>query len=284
MRTIALKPSLVPLKPIRGRTMIGKYRVEKKVGAGGFSAVYSAFDTIEGIRVALKIPHEIYVTEELLETFKKEVRLVAKLDHRHILKLKDASMIDGRLVVVTWLGNQTLKDRLKRRVSVERAYDYGAQLISAVAYAHRNRLIHCDIKPENIILFDNDQLRLGDFGIAKVSLKTIQGSGTGTVGHIAPEQAMGRPSARSDVFSVGLIIYRMLTGYWPEYPFVWPFAGAIQLRRRGVRPEMIALIRKSLATKPNERFADAIKLEKAFLQALPRAQNSLKRKHIRSGS
>jgi serine/threonine-protein kinase len=258
--------------------MLVKYRIEKKIGNGGFSAVYAAYDTIEGIRVALKIPHEIYVTPELLESFKKEVRLVAKLDHPHILQLKDASMIDGRLVVVTLLGNQTLDDRLKKRVSLERAYDYGAQLISAVAYAHRNRLIHCDVKPENIILFEHDQLRLGDFGIAKVSLKTIQGSGTGTVGHIAPEQAMGRPSARSDVFSVGLIIYRMLTGYWPEYPFDWPFPGAIQLRRKSVHPQMIDLIRKCLAIKPKDRFADAMKLETAFSQVLLQATKSRKRK------
>jgi serine/threonine-protein kinase len=257
--------------------MLGKYRVEKKVGNGGFSTVYAAYDTIEGIRVALKIPQEIYVTDELLETFKKEVRLVAKLDHPHILQLKDANKIDDRLVVVTLLGTQTLQDRLKKRVSVERAYDYAAQLISAVAYAHRNRVIHCDIKPENIILF-NDHLRLGDFGIAKVSLKTIQGSGTGTVGHIAPEQAMGRPSARSDVFSVGLIIYRLLTGYWPEYPFDWPFRGAVQLRRKFVHPEMIALIRKSLAARPNERYENAMKLEKEFKRVLPKSIAFLNRK------
>jgi eukaryotic-like serine/threonine-protein kinase len=277
MTTSILKTPLVPLKPIRARQMIGKYRVEKRVGKGGFSSVYAAYDTIEGIRVALKIPHEIYVTEELLESFKKEVRLVAKLDHPHILQLKDANMLDGRLVVVTQLGTQTLQDRLKKRVSVEKAYDYAAQLISAVAYAHRNRLIHCDIKPENIILF-NDHLRLGDFGIAKVSLKTIQGSGTGTVGHIAPEQAMGRPSTRSDVFSVGLILYRMLTGYWPEYPFDWPFPGAIQLRKKSVYPEMIALIRKTLNAKPNDRFADAMKMEKEYKYLLPKALAFLSRK------
>lgn len=257
--------------------MLGKYRVERKVGSGGFSTVYAAYDTIEGIRVALKIPHEIYVTEDLLENFKKEVRLVAKLDHPNILQLKDANMIEGRLVVVTLLGSRTLEERLKKRVSVERAYDYASQLVSAVAYAHRNRLIHCDIKPENIILFD-DHLRLGDFGIAKVSLNTIQGSGTGTVGHIAPEQAMGRPSARSDVFSVGLIIYRMLTGYWPEYPFDWPFRGANQLRRKSVYPDMIALIRKCLAARPNDRFGDALKLQKAFEEVLPKSLAYLARK------
>ena len=95
---------------------------------------------------------------------------------------------------------------------------------------------------------------------------------------------MGRPSARSDVFSVGLIIYRMLTGFWPEYPFEWPFPGAFQLRRKSVHPEMIGLIRKSLATKPKDRFADAIKLEKEFQQILPKAIKSLKRKRTGQGA
>ncbi len=278
MHTMIAKPPIGPLKPVRTRQMIGKYRIEKKVGQGGFSSVYAAYDTIEGIRVALKIPHEIYVTEELLETFKKEVRLVAKLDHPNILQLKDASLIDNRLVVITLLGNQTLQDRLKKRISIEKAYDFSAQMISAVAYAHQRHLIHCDIKPENFILFDQDVLRLGDFGIAKVSYRTIQGSGTGTVGHIAPEQAMGKPSARSDVFSLGLIMYRMLTGHWPQFPFEWPFPGAIQLRRKFVHPDMIALVRRSLATKPRERFGDAIKLKKEFESILPKAIEFLRRK------
>ena len=267
--------------PIRARQFIGKYRVEKKIGGGGFASVYSALDTIEGIRVALKIPHEHYVSHEMLEMFRQEVRLAAKLDHPHVLRLKDASMIDGRFVVVTMLGKQTLDERLKKRISVEKAYDYASQMISAVAYAHQSGLIHCDIKPDNFILFENDHLRLGDFGIAKVSRSTIEGSGTGTVGHMSPEQAMGKPSTRSDVFSVGLIIYKMMTGYWPEFPFVWPPPGAVLLRRKSVHPEMIALIRKSLSLRPHERFANAIRMQDAFQLILPKAVKLIQQKKAR---
>ena len=258
-------------KPIRVRQMLGKYRIEKKVGQGGFSTVFAAYDTIEGVRVALKVPHGTLVNDELMEMFRKEVRIVAKLEHPNVLQLKDASLIDNHLVVVSMLGNQTLNDRLKKRLSVAKAFEFSRQMIAAVAYAHEKGLIHCDIKPENFILFDDDRLRLGDFGIAKVSWKTIQGSGTGTVGHIAPEQAMGKPSARSDVFSLGLIMYRMLTGSWPEFPFDWPFPNAKQLKRKLVHPEMVALIRRALAVKPRDRFADATIMQRQFERLLPKS-------------
>lgn len=258
--------------------MLGKYRIEKKIGDGGFSTVFAAYDTIEGIQVALKIPHESYHGSDLMEMFRKEIRTIAKLSHPHVLELKDASIIENYLVLVTMRGIETLQDRLKRRLSVERAFDYAKQMLSAVAYAHERKLIHCDIKPENFILFENDHLRLGDFGIAKISLRTIQGSGSGTVGHIAPEQAMGRPSTRSDVFSLGLIIFRMLTGYWPQFPFEWPFQGVSQLRRKSIHPDMIAFIRRSLAVRPQERYADAIRMEKAFYELLPKTLRHLNKK------
>ena len=94
-------------------------------------------------------------------------------------------------------------------------------------YTHRRRTVHLDIKPENVILFDGQHVRLTDFGIAKVSQSTLHGSDTGTVGYMAPEQAMGRPSLRSNVFFIGLIVYRKLNGHRPE----WPFAGARRLAR-----------------------------------------------------
>ncbi len=144
-------------------------------------------------------------------------------------------------------------------------------MIAAVAYAHENRIVHCDVKPENFILFDGDWLRLTDFGIAKVSRLTIMGSGTGTVGHMAPEQAMGKPSMRSDVFSLGLIIYRMLSGCWPEYPFEWPPLGASNLRTKRIHPEMIRFIKKAIAPLPRNRFADAVKMETEFERLYPMA-------------
>jgi eukaryotic-like serine/threonine-protein kinase len=140
-------------------------------------------------------------------------------------------------------------------------------MIDAVGYAHRNKIIHCDIKPENMILLPDGRLQLMDFGIAKVAqrtiVKTMIASGSGTVGYMAPEQAMGRPSARSDVFALGLIMYRMLTGHLPEWPFDWPHLGYATLRRKA-HPDLIAVIRKSLEMRPAHRHRDGNELLRAF--------------------
>ena len=180
---------------LRAGQRLGKYRVERRLGEGGFAVVYRAMDMIEGLKVALKIPYDAHVTDEVMDDFKSEVRMTARLEHPNILRIKDASFIDGRFVIVIPLGERTLEDRLRSRISIDRAIDFAEQLLAAVAYAHRMRVIHCDIKPENILLFPDNQLRLTDFGIAKVAQKTVRGSGTGTVGYMAPEQAMGKTVA-----------------------------------------------------------------------------------------
>lgn len=262
---------------LRARQHLGKYKIERQIGSGGFAQVYSAMDTIEGVRVALKVPFDHFVDEEMLDLFRQEVRLVARLDHPSILQLKNADIINDRLIVATLLGRETLDDRLGRRLSVEKAFLFAEQMIAAVSYAHDCQIVHCDIKPENFILFDDDVLRLTDFGIAKIARITIMGSGTGTIGHMAPEQAMGKPSMRSDVFSLGLIIYRMLTGIWPEYPFVWPPPGANTLRTKRVHPEMIRFIKKAIAPLPRNRFADAVKMEEEFEKLYPVAMRHLRK-------
>ena len=276
-KMIAKVDPQVSLPPIRPRQNIGKYRVERQIGSGGFARVFAALDTIEGTKVALKIPYDQHVDEEMLELFRQEVRLVAKLDHPNILPLRNADIIEGRFIVASSLGRETLGDRMQRRSSVEKTLYFAEQMIAAVAYAHDCGIIHCDIKPENFILFDDDTLRLADFGIAKVSRMTIMASGTGTVGHMATEQAMGKPSMRSDVFSLGLIIYRILSGAWPEYPFAWPPPKANNLRTKRVHPEMIDLIKKAIAPLPRNRFADAIKLETEFERVYPIALRHLKK-------
>jgi len=251
------------IKPIRPRNKVGKYRIEKRIGEGGFAEVFRAYDTIQGIRVALKVPHAALVTDQVLTEFRREVRTTLQLDHVNIMQIKDASIIDGRLVIALPLGERTLGDRLKSRFSFETILAISDQLLSAVAYAHTNHVIHCDIKPENIILFHRQQVRLSDFGIAKVAQKTIRGSGTGTVGYMAPEQAMGRPSMRSDVFSIGLIIYRMLSGSWPEWPFQWPGPGHARLKARA-HPELISWLQRAIDPNPKKRFADADQMQKAL--------------------
>ncbi len=262
---------------LRPRQRIGKYKIERQIGSGGFAQVYAALDMIEGIRVALKVPFDNLVDEEMLDLFRQEVRLVARLDHPNILQLKNADVIDDRFVVATLLGRETLDDRLGRRLSVEKALLFAEQMIAAVSYAHDCRIVHCDIKPENFILFDEDVLRLTDFGIAKVARITILGSGTGTIGHMAPEQAMGKPSTRSDVFSLGLIIFRMLAGSWPEYPFAWPPPGASRLRNKYVHPDFIRFIKKAIEPLPRNRFKDAVKMEEEFERLYPIALRHLKK-------
>jgi serine/threonine protein kinase len=130
------------------------------------------------------------------------------------------------------------------------------QSLDALSYAHSQGIIHCDIKPENFILFSGDYLRLADFGIAKVALRTVEASGSGTLGYIAPEQAMGKPSFKSDVFSLGLILYRMLSGHLPEWPFHWPPPGFERIRRR-LHPSLIAFVQRAIEVDPARRFRDA---------------------------
>lgn len=252
-------------KNLRVRQRLGKYRIERRLGEGGFAVVYQAMDTIMGTRVAIKIPHAPLVDDELLRTFRREAKLVSKLDHPGILQIKDASIIEDRLVITFPLGKETLSDRMCRRMSFETILSLIEQLIDAVALAHENRVIHCDIKPENVILFERTQAKLADFGIAKVARQTVRGCGTGTVGYMAPEQAMGRPSCRSDVFSLGLIAYRMLAGSWPEWPYEWPLEGHQKLKTR-VHPTMISWLKKSIAVNPRNRFHDATEMQSAFLR------------------
>jgi serine/threonine-protein kinase len=253
----------------RANRRLDKYRIERKIAEGGFAAVYQALDTIEGVRVALKIPHPHLVSPRVLDAFRREVRLAATLDHPNILPLKNASFIDGHFVIVFALGERTLADRLRSRLSLDTALDYAEQMMEAVAYAHDRRIIHCDIKPENLILFPGNRLRLTDFGIARIVLRTVKASGSGTVGYIAPEQAVGRPSFRSDVFSMGLIIYRMMTGFLPDWPYRWPLPGIERLRRKG-HPDFIEWLRKATDPDSRNRFQDARQMLNAYKRLKPR--------------
>ena len=161
---------------LRTGQKLGKYRITRRLAESAFANVYQAQDTIEGGKVALKIPHGHLINPDVLNDFRHEVRLMARLNHPNILPLKDASLIDNRFVIVFPLGNETLADRLARRIAQATALDYAEQMLAAVSYAHSSRVIHCDIKPENLILFPDNTLRLTDFGIALVARRTVQGS------------------------------------------------------------------------------------------------------------
>lgn len=248
---------------LKVRQKLGKYRIEKRLANGPLAAVYRAYDSIHGLRVALKIPHRRIMDDYFLADFRKEVRLTAKLDHPNILAIQNADFIAGYFVISMPLGDETLGDRLTRRIATAKALGFTDQILSAVAHAHSLRIIHCDIKPENFILFGPDHLRLTDFGFAKLARGRLEASGSGTVGYVAPEQAMGRPMFQSDVFSLGLVLYRMFSGTLPKWPYEWPPDGYQKLRQK-LHPNMVDLIRRAIEVRPTRRFRDAIQMYSAF--------------------
>ncbi|MCC5793526.1 MAG: serine/threonine protein kinase [Chromatiales bacterium] len=248
---------------LRARQKLGKYRIETRLANGPRATVYRAYDTIHGIRVALKIPHGDTRDDEFLEEFRREARLSAQMEHPNVLPITNACFIDELFVIAMPLGTETLADRMTRRMAPQLALQFTRQALAAVAYAHGRRIIHCDVKPENFILFEDNRLRLGDFGFAKLARRPLKASGSGTVGYLAPEQALGRPMFQSDVFSLGLLIYQLFSGHLPEWPFRWPFPGHARLRQR-LRPATIAWLRRSLEYRPEDRWRDAVAMENAF--------------------
>lgn len=252
-------------RKLRARSRLGKYRIEACLAEGAYSNVYRAFDTIENRSAALKIPHRDLADEEYLDSFRKEVRLSARIESPRIVGIKDASFIDGLFVMAYPLGTESLSERLGRRISTANLSILLTHAVDALREVHSHKVIHCDIKPDNFIVFPGPELKLADLGIARLSMRmrTVRGSGSGTLGHMAPDQAMGRPSARSDVFALGLVLYRMVSGRLPEYPFEWPPPGIGRLRERA-GAEFVAIVRKCLQYDPKKRFRDGVELAEAF--------------------
>ncbi len=264
---------------LRARQKIGKYKIVSRIASGPLADVYSAFDTIHKQRIALKIPKSGEHTGA--DEFLHEVQVAVKLDHPNILSVINASYIDGLFVIAMELGEKSLADRLERRISTARAVDLAGQALAAMAYAHERKIIHCDIKPENFILFPGNKLKLADFGFAKFNVHTLKASGSGTIDYIAPEQAMGRPRFQSDVFSLGLVIYRLFSGKLPEWPYEWPLTGYDQLTAR-VRPEFVDFLKSAIQLDPAKRFPTAIQMHAAF-ERLKTHTRKQKRSRARNG-
>ena len=265
---------------LRVRQKIDKYRILGRIASGPLADVYSAYDTIQKTRVALKLPKSAdgVSDAEILH----EVQVATKLRHPNILAVLNASYIEGRFVIAMELGEESLADRVERRISTARALDLAEQALAALAFAHEHRIIHCDVKPENFILFPGNQLKLGDFGFAKLSLRTLKASGSGTIDYIAPEQAMGRPKFQSDVFSMGLVLYRLFSGKLPEWPFEWPLVGHERLTAR-VRPEFVEMLRKAIQLDPAKRYRDATQMQAAFKRARGHSRRQ-KRSRAKNGN
>jgi serine/threonine-protein kinase len=261
---------------LKARQKLGKYRIERRIADGPSAGVYEARDTIQGVSVALKIPHDSAMSDYYLADFKREARLAPRLEHGNILPIRDASFIDGKFVIAMPLGTESLSDRMRRRLSLEVTMKFVEQAVASVAHAHRAKVIHCDIKPDNFIVFPDDRLKLTDFGFSKVAEHTLKASGSGTVGYIAPEQAVGRPMFQSDVFSLGLVIYELLSGHVPEWPYDWP-PPQIQRIRKKLSPQLVEWLKRAIEVRPEKRFKNAT----VMYQALMRLRNGHARKKQR---
>ena len=252
------------VKMPRARQTLGKYRVERRLAAGPRATVFRAYDTIHGVRVALKIADPTLVSDEFLDEFRREARLSVRMEHPNVLPIQNACFLDGLFVIAMPLGEESLADRMTRRMSTRLALDFTRQALAAVAHAHSRNIIHCDVKPDNFILFEENRLKLTDFGFSKVMLRRGQkGSGSGTVGYLAPEQALGRPMFQSDVFALSLMIYELFSGKLPEWPYQWPPQGHARIRSK-LRPKVLRWLRKGMEYKPQARFRNAVAMQRAF--------------------
>ncbi len=200
----------------------GRYRILRKLGTGGMANVYLAEDEDLGRRVAIKILNDRYASDENFnERFRREAKSAASLSHPNIVSIYDRGEAEGRpYIAMEVIEGRSLKELILSSGSlpIPQAVEYAKQILGALRFAHRHGIIHRDIKPHNILIGNEDRLKVTDFGIARAgpSQMTEVGSIMGTAQYLSPEQARGAPvTAASDLYSVGVVLYELLTGKTP---------------------------------------------------------------------
>ena len=211
------------MERLSSTVLSGRYRLESKLGSGGMSTVYLALDEVLDRPVAVKLLHrEISDEADQLERFRREARTAARLSHPNLVGVIDAGEDDGRpYIVFEYIEGRTLKRRLQEegRLPVDEAVAYAIEIGRGLTAAHARRLVHRDVKPQNVLIDPDGRAKVTDFGIAR-SLEqkgmTATGRVLGTTDYVSPEQAMGEDvDERSDVYSLGVVLYEMLTGDVP---------------------------------------------------------------------
>ena len=252
------------------RVLDGRYALEMPIGSGGMADVYRAKDQLLERTVAVKILHRQYENDtEFIARFQREAKAAARITHPNIVNVYDVGVAEGRhYIVMEYVPGRTLKERIKEEVvlPVPEALRIAGQIASALAQAHADRLVHCDIKPHNILVMPDGTVKVADFGIARAvteSTMTYNDSVMGSVHYFSPEQASGTTiTPKSDVYSLGIVLYEMLTGHVP-------FDGntAVSIARRhldeepqplhsilpGIPPVVDALVMRMMAKDPAQR-------------------------------
>lgn len=253
------------------------YSLEKRLGAGGMAQVYLALQHSLNRKVALKIM--TLAEPELRERFVQEGRMVARLSHHHIITVYDVGEFPGgAYMAMEYADGGALDQRIKKKLTVEQSLAIFRQIASALDHAHQRGLVHRDIKPANILFMETGEVRVADFGIAKDNQQdhhlTQTGSVMGTPIYMSPEQALGdRATSRSDLYSLGVMLYEMLTGNRPYKAQTSQALLVMHLRDPIPRlPDSLAvfqgIIDRLMAKQPEQRFASAAEVL-AALEEIP---------------
>ena len=255
-----------------GEVVAGRYELEELVGSGGMSSVYRALDRLLERHVALKILHPHYGDDaEYVERFRREARAVAQLSHPNIVTVIDRGQADGQqFIVFEYIDGESLKQLVDRNgpLPARRAIELALQVADALAFAHQAGLVHRDVKPQNVLVTEDGEAKVTDFGIAR-SLDVEHGvtqTGTvlGTSNYLSPEQARGQTiTPATDVYSLGVVLYELLTG---EVPFPGDNFVAVAMkhinepppslleRRPDVPARLMHAVERALAKDPADRF------------------------------
>ena len=260
-----------------GKMIDNRYDIISLIGVGGMSNVYKAIDTATGNTVAVKfLKHEFFENEELVRRFKNESKAISLLDNPNIIRVVDVNITDTeKYIVVEYIDGITLKEYIDNRkvLTWQETVQFTGTILSAIGHAHENGIIHRDMKPQNIMLLRDGTLKIMDFGIARLSTanqKTVTDKAIGSVHYISPEQVRGKASdGRSDIYSIGIMMYEMLTG---TLPFVSDTAVSVamkQVQDTARKPSEIVdtipqgleqIVMKAIEKNPNDRYQTAAEM------------------------
>ena len=265
----------------------GRYRVVSRLGSGGMADVYLAQDELLGRQVAVKVLHHHFAEDhEFVERFRREASSAAGLSHPNIVAIFDRGEWNGTYyIAMEYVSGRSLKSIVREVGAVDpaAAIDIVVQVLQAAGFAHRHGVIHRDLKPHNVLLDEEGRARVTDFGIARAGASdmTLTGSIMGTAQYLSPEQAQGYAvSATSDLYSVGVMLYELLTGV---VPFEGDSAVAIAYKQVSVAPRppselnpylppsLDAVVIRALAKDPAARYQDADEM----ISALEREREAL---------